>query len=125
MYLQLALVVWLISSPPVLAQPAQAEVNELFTKYESVMSGEKITLTEVFSPEFIPELGDTKDLQKSAEKSQSPQRYDLVIKPSRRNPNMAYVKRIPAGSNEKPHSSFVLIKRRGKWVIQGTISDDE
>ena len=125
MRLQLILTLLLLCSSLAWAQPAQNEVNELFAKYESVMNGEKVALGDVFSPEFIADVGSEKSLGLAGEKESEKQNYQLLIQPSRRNPNMAYVKRIPAGSNEKPHSSFVLIKHNGKWVIQGTISDDE
>ena len=126
MHIQLGFLLLLVSFTA-WAQPAQQEVNELFSKYEAVMNGEKANLMEVFSPEFLSEPGNTKDFQKSADKSSEKDnlRYELVIQPSRRNPNLAYVKRIPAGSSDKPHSSFVLVKHNGKWVIQGTLSDDE
>jgi len=108
-----------------IAGPSEKEIKDLFSRYEQIVQGEKsVKAQDVFSSSFLQEAGGEKSLAGSFEK-EKPQKWDLHIKPSRRDQNRAYVERVPAGSKQKSHSSFIVVKEKGQWLIEGTISDDE
>lgn len=116
MRLQLILCL-LLASLPVLAGP-QEEIRELFSRYDSHMSGEKTNSQEIFTAEFLKENSDSLSVGKADKKTL----VEYEIKLGRTNKQMAFVKRLVNGESEG--SSFVVVKKNGKWLIEGTLSDE-
>lgn len=124
MHIQLSLILALLCTTLAWAKPPHKEIKQLFAKYDMLVEGNKaVSSTDVFTQSFLREVGGEKSLFDGHEKEKKVA-YDLVIKPSRTNKNRAYVKRVPAGSKHKPHSSFVVVKEQGKWRIEGNIEDE-
>jgi hypothetical protein len=125
MHIQLGIVAALLCTTLAWADPKQGEIKKLFAKYEQIVEGKKdVKIHDVFTKKFVTEAGGEKSLLEGWEKEKKGQ-YDLTIKPSRNNRNRVYVQRVPAGSKQKPHSSFVVVKEQGQWRIEGTIGDEE
>lgn len=125
MYIQLSILAGILCTTLALAQPKQEEIKKLFAKYEQIIEGKKdVKVHDVFTKRFVSESGGEKSLLEGWEKEKKVV-YDLNIKPSRRNKDRVYVQRVPAGSKQKPHSSFIVVKEKGQWRIEGTIGDEE
>lgn len=125
MHIQLSIIAGLLCTTLAWAQPKQEEIKQLFAKYEQIIEGKKdVKVYDVFTKKFVAESGGEKSLMEGWEKEKKVS-YDFSIKPSRMNKDMAYVQRIPAGSKEKPHSSFIVVKEQGQWRIEGTIGDEQ
>ena len=125
MYIQLSILAGILCTTLALAQPKQEEIKQLFAKYEQIIEGKKdVKVHDVFTKKFVSEAGGEKSLLEGWEKEKKVV-YDLNIKPSRNNKDRVYVQRIPAGSKQKAHSSFIVVKEKGHWRIEGTIGDEE
>ncbi|MFN9114025.1 MAG: hypothetical protein ACK5XN_28500 [Bacteroidota bacterium] len=116
MYLQLITLLIFISFTA-WANPSQKEIETLFEKYQQITQGHKIALGDVFTKEFIAGVGGEKSLREGWEKEKKT-KQKLMITPARKDPNMIFVKR---GTG---HSSFIVVKKEGKWLIEGTIEDE-
>lgn len=109
------------------AESDQEQIKKLFSRYDQVVSEHKLQLMpEVFSPKFLSDVGGEKEFSNTV-KSEKPKLlpYSLEIKPGAKDRSMAFVKRIPRGSKERPDTAFI-VKRNpsGEWRIEGTIGDD-
>lgn len=125
MYIQLSIIAGLLCTTLAWAQPKQEEIKQLFAKYEQIIEGKKdVKIHDVFTKKFVKEAGGEKALFDGWEKEKK-MSYDLNIKPSRNNKDRVYVQRVPAGSKQKSHSSFIVVREAGKWRIEGTIGDEE
>ncbi len=107
-------------------------MQELFSKYDSVMDHKKIELIdEVFTQKFIKEAGGKeeliekiKELSPSNEKSQ--QKAKMSWKKGLKNEvYFATVKNLSPNKSKKENheSEFIVMKEDGKLKIDGTISD--
>jgi hypothetical protein len=124
MHIQLSLILAFLCTTLAWAKPPHKEIKQLFAKYDMLVEGNKsVNSVDVFTKSFVKEAGGEKSLFGGSEKEKKVA-YDLIIKPSRTNKNRAYVQRVPAGSKQKPHSSFVVVKEQGKWRIEGNIEDE-
>ncbi len=124
MHIQLSLFLALLCTTLAWAQPPHKEIKQLFAKYDKIVEGNKdVSVADVFTKKFIADAGGEKSLLGGWEKEKKAT-YVLSIKPSRTNKDRAYVQRVPAGSKQKPHSSFVVVKEQGKWRIEGNIEDE-
>ncbi len=99
------------------AQSKEPEIRDLFDRYDRLMSGEKMKSQEIFTQNFIEEF-DSSELNYKMDKSN----YTLEIKQGVVDKNLFFVKRI----FDKDHNSatFIIVKEKNSWRIQGTISDD-
>ncbi len=124
MYIQLSILAGLLCTTLAWAQPQQTEMKELFAKYDQIIEGKKdVKALDVFTKKFVDEAGGEKSLTEGWDKTKKVV-YDLSIKPSRSNKDLAYIQRVPAGSKQKAHSSFIVVKEQGQWRIEGTIEDE-
>lgn len=124
MHIQLSLLAGLLCTTLAWAQPQQDEMKKLFEKYDQIIDGKKdVKVSDVFTKKFVAEAGGEKSLLEGWEKTKNVV-YDLSIKPSRSNKDLAYIQRVPAGSKQKAHSSFIVVKEQGEWRIEGTIEDE-
>ncbi len=107
-------------------------MQELFSKYDSVMDHKKIELIdEVFTQKFIKEAGGKeeliekiKDLSPKTQKSQ--QKTKMSWKKGLKNEvYFATVKNLSPNKSKKENheSEFIVMKEDGKLKIDGTISD--
>ncbi|MCE3013371.1 MAG: hypothetical protein LW878_09940, partial [Proteobacteria bacterium] len=102
------------------AQLPESEIRELFEKYDRLMAGEKQQSKEVFTYEFLQEF-DAKGLNYKREKSD----YVLNIQQGSVNKNLFFVKRVfDKEASDKNAATFIIVKEKNSWRIQGTISDD-
>lgn len=116
MYLQL-ITLFMLLSISAWANPSQKEIETLFDKYQRITQGEKLAVQEVFTKEFIAGVGGEKSLREGWGKEKKTKQR-LTITPARKDPNMLFVKR------GEGHSSFIVVKKEGKWLIEGTIEDE-
>lgn len=122
--MQFQLILLLLLALPALASEDQ-EIQELFKKYELVMSKNNKTLVpQVFSEKFLLDHGGEKEFsQNIGQVSIAP--YVLDIKPAALDKEIRHVKLVPRGSKAASENIFILKRRpTGAWQIEGTISND-
>lgn len=102
------------------AQDRDSEIRELFERYDRLMAGEKQKPQEVFTQNFLQEFDD-KGLNFKTEKST----YTLHIQQGSFDKDLFFVKRVfDKDSKDKNAATFIIVKDKNSWRIQGTISDD-
>lgn len=122
--MQFQLILLLLLALPALASEDQ-EIQELFKKYELVMSKNNKTLVpQVFSEKFLLDHGGEKEFSQNI--GQVPiGPYVLDIKPGALDKDIRHVKLVPRGSKAASENIFILKRRpTGAWQIEGTISND-
>ncbi|MBY0516628.1 MAG: hypothetical protein K2P81_06965 [Bacteriovoracaceae bacterium] len=122
MQIQLILTLFILSIGSVWAAPSETEIKALFERYDQVIEGKKISFNDVFTVKFIKESGGEKAIRSGWEKEKKTN-YTLQITPGRKDKDLVFVKRIPAGE-KSVDSSFIVVNKSGKWLIEGTISDE-
>lgn len=107
-------------------------MQELFSKYDSVMDHKKIELIdEVFTQKFIKEAGGKEELidkikELSPSNEKSAQKTKMTWKKGLKNEiYFATVKNLSPNKSKKENheSEFIVMKEDGKLKIEGTISD--
>jgi hypothetical protein len=102
------------------AQAPEPEIRELFEKYDRLMAGEKEKTKDVFTQDFLREF-DASELNYKREKAD----YVLKIQKGSVNKNLFFVKRVfDKEVSDKNSATFIIVKEKNSWRIQGTISDD-
>jgi hypothetical protein len=122
MQIQLMLTLIVFLSFSAWAAPSESEITALFERYDQIIEGKKISFNDVFTVKFIKESGGEKALRSGWEREKKVS-YKLQITPGRKDKDLVFVKRIHP--NEKSSdSSFIVVNKSGKWLIEGTISDE-
>lgn len=107
-------------------------MQELFSKYDSVMDHKNIELIdEVFTQKFIKEAGGKEELiekikELAPSNEKSVQKTKMTWKKGLKNEiYFATVKDLSANKSKKENheSEFIILKEDGKLKIDGTISD--
>jgi len=114
------LTLFIICSFKLQAHEADAEVLQVFDRYDELMSGEKIVHEEVFTKGFLAEF-EAYDLNHKKLKV----KYGLSIKEGIKDKNLLFVKRVFEEDKSREQSTFIFKKENGHWRIQGTISDED
>lgn len=111
-----------------------SEVQDLFSRYERVVSGhETHLLEEVFSKQFLKDNGGKEEFIEKVKSEPKISEKSLLI------PSVSWKKAVKGDSifaklkprvinkekSKKPdsHSEFILVRESGKLKIDGTISD--
>jgi hypothetical protein len=107
-----------------------ADVKELFQKYEKIMLlHETELIEEVFSPTFIKDHGGVKALAstvKSSPKASQKKLNEMSVSWKKGAlTDLILARRIENknGKKESGHTEFVVIKKDGKLVIDDTVGD--
>lgn len=107
---------------------SEEEIRDLMERYETHMSGVKTKGYDIFTADFAKESPDVaaprliepdEEFKKKKEKI----KIEHKIRMSKRNKDLAFVRRIEDG--EQVDSEFVIKKIKGQWQIQGTINDED
>ncbi len=102
------------------AQAPEPEIRDLFDRYDRLMAGEKLLSKDIFSQNFLEEF-DASELNYKIEKSD----YRLQISKGIKTQDLYFVKRIYNNDkSEKNAATFIIVREKNSWRIQGTISDD-
>jgi hypothetical protein len=117
MRIQVSVLLFLLSFS-LYAHESEQELRDLFDRYDQVMSGEKMKTTEVFSRKFLEDF-DSENLIEKKNKAQ----YKLEIKEGLRDKNILFVKRVFEAKDLQP-TTFIIVKEKNSWRIEGTTSDD-
>lgn len=118
--MKLVIIISLLYTLSVSAQAPEPEIRELFERYDRLMAGEKEKTKDVFTQDFLQEF-DASKLNYKREKAD----YVLKIQQGSVNKNLFFVKRVfDKESSDKNSATFIIVKEKNSWRIQGTISDD-
>lgn len=124
MHVQLALLLCL--SLPAWGNADDAQIKEVFAKYEQILTKNKTELvSEVFSEKYIADRGGEKQFKSELTPLKVPA-YELDIKPGQLDKDIKTVKMIPKGHKGHVENIF-LMKRRpsGEWRIEGTFANED
>lgn len=105
---------------------SKEEIQTLFNRYDQLSAKKPgISASEIFTPEYIKQLGGEKRLQSLPSRPTS-NAYTLDIRPGSTTPDsLCFVKIIPAGSKTPPDVAYVVEKKNGQWRISGTKNIEE
>ena len=107
---------------------SQDEIREVMERYETHMSGVKTKGYDIFTADFAKESPDVAaprliEPDEEFKKKKEKLKIEYKIRISKRNKDLAFVKRIEDG--EDVDSEFILKKIKGHWQIQGTINEED
>ncbi|MFP5491001.1 MAG: hypothetical protein ACLGG0_05845 [Bacteriovoracia bacterium] len=107
---------------------SEDEIRDLMERYETHMSGVKTKGYDIFTADFAKESPDVAapriiEPDEEFKKKKEKLKIEHKIRMSKRNKDLAFVRRIEDG--EQVDSEFVIKKIKGQWQIQGTINDED
>lgn len=110
------------------AFPSEDGIRAVMERYETHMSGVKSKGYDIFTEDFAKENPDVAaprliEPDEEFKKKKEKLKIEYKIRLSKRNKDLAFVKRIEDG--EEVDSAFILKKIKGNWQIEGTIHDED